>query len=158
MAGSVSGSRRLARPPGWLRPANRARRRDRRFGPVNTRRAAILALVVCALALTIAAPLRTYLGQRAKIAEQQAKQQQLSTQLHHLRHRKQLLSDPQYVRTQARERLLYVEKGATPYIVSPRGHDAGASHGSAPAPRKHQGQHQHAWYERLWSSLSGSGG
>jgi cell division protein FtsB len=158
MAGSVSGWRRLATPPGWLSPANRARRRGRRFGPVNTRRAAILALVVCALALTIAAPLRTYLGQRAKIAEQQARQQQLTTQLHHLQHRKQLLSDPQYVRTQARKRLLYVEKVATPYIVAPRGHGAGASRGSAPAPRKQPRQHQHAWYERLWASLPGSGG
>jgi cell division protein FtsB len=150
MAGSAPGSRRSGTRPGRLGTGDPARRRrGRRVGPVNTKRAAILALVVCALALTIAAPLRTYLGQRGKIAEQQDQQRALTAQLHRLQHRKELLSDPQYIRIQARERLLYVEKGATPYIVAPR------DHGGRRKPAEH---HDGAWYQKLWASLSGSGG
>jgi cell division protein FtsB len=129
-----------------------------RVGLVNTKRAAILALVVCALALTVAAPLRTYVNQRSKIAEKQAQQRELSAELHRLAHRKQLLSDPHYVRTQARKRLLYVDPGATPYIVELPDHGAGATRGSAPRGGKSPKKQHAAWYDKLWTSLSGSGG
>jgi cell division protein FtsB len=159
MAGSVSGSRRSGTSLGRLGAAKLgAGRRRRRFAPVNTRRAAILALVICALALTVAAPLRTYVHQRSKIAEQHAKQQTLTTRLHRLQHREKLLADPHYIRTQARKRLLYVEKGATPYIVDLPGHGADRAHHAAPGggdPPQHQ---RRAWYEKLWKALAGSGG
>jgi cell division protein FtsB len=151
MAATASGSRRPGPVAGRVRAAARAPH-GRRIGPVNTRRAAILALVICALALTVAAPLRTYLGQRSKIAEQRATEQQLTTRLHRLRHRQALLSDPHYVRTQARKRLLYVAPGATPYLVAPRDGGTGSA-GHTPA-----GRHDHARDEKSRTSRSGSGG
>ncbi|MGZ4574788.1 MAG: hypothetical protein ACXVXY_07300 [Mycobacteriaceae bacterium] len=48
---------------------------------VSTQRAAVLAVVVCALALTLAFPLRTYLGQRQQLADTAAQRVLLSSEV-----------------------------------------------------------------------------
>ncbi|GAA1197623.1 Cell division protein FtsB [Prauserella alba] len=117
----------------------------------TTRRAAVVAIVVCALAFTIAVPLRTYLSQRAEVAEQEARQEQLQQQVERLEQRKAELSDPAQVEAEARRRLRYVMPGETPYIVQlpedaaaepepARGDDSPARHG--------------AWYEQLWDGVT----
>jgi len=88
-----------------------------KFGPASTRRAVILALVVCALALSVAVPLRNYLGQRSELAEMQQQQQRLREQVDELERRKAELQDPAQVEAEARRRLRYVHPGETPYIV-----------------------------------------
>ena len=63
----------------------------------TTRRAAVVAIVVCALAFTIAVPLRTYLSQRAEVAEEEARQAELRQEVGRLEDRKAELSDPAQV-------------------------------------------------------------
>jgi cell division protein FtsB len=118
------------------------------LGVSSTRRAAILALVVCALALTVAVPLRNYLTQRQELSALQAKQHQLAGEVDELTRRRDQLSDPAQVQAEARDRLGYVRPGEVPYVVQLPG-DAAAvaarAGGAAGAP----------WFDVLWSDVRG---
>lgn len=122
------------------------------FGLSSTRRAALLALVVCALAVSVSVPLRNYLGQRGEFGELRARQVELSDQVAELERRMAQLSDPSYVEAQARERLRYVRPGEVPYVVQlpPTAPPplAVPGPGRPPAP----------WYDRLWKSVAEDGG
>lgn len=121
------------------------RRRAWLLGPSSTRRAVILALVVCALALSVAVPLRNYLGQRSELAEMQQQQERLREQVDELERRKAQLQDPAQVEAEARRRLRYVRPGETPYIVQLPGSAA------TPAPATGDEQPQ-PWSSDLWPS------
>ena len=125
---------------------------SRVLGRLTTRRAALLAVVVCALALSVAVPLHTYLSQRADLAQQQQQQQALRDQENQLAQRAAQLSDPAQVEAEARTRLHFVLPGETPYEVQlPGAVPSGAQTGA--------GQHPGAassWYEKLWNSIVGS--
>src|SRR5690349_4101366 len=100
------------------RPAPRRSRFTRGFiGQSTTRRAAVLATVVGALALSIAVPLRTYLSQRDEVAVQERRQAELHAQVQQLQERKAQLQDPAQIQAEARRRLRYVMPGETPYMV-----------------------------------------
>lgn len=128
-------------------------RSSRLIARLTTRRAAVLALVVAALALSVAVPLRTYFSQRADLQNQLAQQQSLQNQLSQLQQQQAQLSDTAEVKAQAKERLHYVMPGEVPYVVQLPG-DTGAATGTAqPAtPTTSPG----AWYQQLWSSAVGS--
>jgi cell division protein FtsB len=126
-------------------------RLSRLLGRLTTRRAALLALVVAALALSIAVPLRTYFSQKADLHNQLAQQQSLEAQLSQLQQQQAQLSDTAEVKAQARERLHYVMPGETPYVVQLPG-DTGGTAPSAPSAPASTG----AWYQQLWSSAVGS--
>ncbi|RSM42091.1 septation ring formation regulator EzrA [Amycolatopsis balhimycina DSM 5908] len=116
----------------------------------TTRRAAVVAIVVCALAFTIAVPLRTYLSQRSQVREQQAQQAQLQQQVAQLQGRKAELSDPAQIEAEARRRLRYVKPGETPYIVQlpeDKAPDAAPPAGQQPATGG-------SWYDNLWNQVS----
>jgi cell division protein FtsB len=118
------------------------------LGVSSTRRAAVLALVVCALALTVAVPLRNYLAQRHELTTLETRQHQLSSQVDELTRRRDELRDPDHVRAEARERLGYVSPGEVPYIVQLPGNAVPASPrpgspGTAP------------WLETLWNDVRG---
>ncbi|MGH3886356.1 MAG: FtsB family cell division protein [Pseudonocardiaceae bacterium] len=120
-------------------------------GVTSARRAAMLAAVVCALALSVAVPLRNYLGQRSELAAVHEQQQVLADKVAELERRRTLLADPQHVEAQARERLRYVRPGEAPYVVQlPPGQTAAgfAGTGSAVVPRQ-------LWYAELWKSING---
>jgi cell division protein FtsB len=123
------------------------------LGLSTTRRAAMFAIVVCALALSVAVPLRTYLGQRTEVEVQQQKQAQLRAQVQELEQRKAQLNDPAQVEAEARRRLRYVRPGETPYVVELPGDHDGQDSG---APAK-QAPQQQSWYEQLWDSVTGGG-
>jgi cell division protein FtsB len=118
------------------------------LGVSSTRRAAILALVVCALALTVAVPLRNFLTQREELAHLEQQQAFESRQLAELDRQRDQLRDPAYVAAQARERLGYVKSGEIPYVVQLPG-DAGAPETSV-APGGPV-----VWFDRLWSDVRG---
>ena len=118
------------------------------LGVSSTRRAAVLALVVCALALTVAVPLRNFLSQRQELAALQAQHTQLSRRVDELTHRRDELRDPRHVQAEARERLGYVRAGEIPYVVQLPG-DTGAPTGGD------RRSAQPAWFQRLWSDLRG---
>ncbi len=131
--------------------AKRASGAAKVLGMSTTRRAAVVAIVVCALAFTIAVPLRTYLAQRTEIREQQAQQAQLQQTVAQLQGRKAELSDPAQIEAEARRRLRYVKPGETPYIVQ-------LPEDKAPDTAPQQGQQPAAvgsWYENLWNQVSG---
>jgi cell division protein FtsB len=108
-----------------------------RLGQVPTRRAVVLALVVCALALSVAVPLRNYLSQRGELAEVEQQQQRLREQVEELDRRKAELSDPAQVEAEARRRLRYVRPGETPYVVPlPGGQESPGQESPAPAPEE----------------------
>ncbi|KID31988.1 cell division protein FtsB [Prauserella rugosa] len=117
----------------------------------TTRRAAVVAIVVCALAFTIAVPLRTYLSQRAEVSEQEARQKQLQEQVERLEQRQAELSDPAQVEAEAKRRLRYVMPGETPYIVQLPG-DRGDE--AQPVRGEDEPKRNTAWYENLWNGVT----
>jgi cell division protein FtsB len=120
-------------------------------GITSPRRAAMLAAVVCVLALSVAVPLRNYVGQRSELAAVYEQQQVMADKVAELERRRALLADPQHLEAQARERLRYVRPGEVPYVVQlPAGGTAAgvAGTGNAVAPRQ-------LWYAELWKSING---
>ncbi|WP_239155257.1 septum formation initiator family protein [Amycolatopsis sp. FDAARGOS 1241] len=117
----------------------------------TTRRAAVVAIVVCALAFTVAVPLRTYLSQRSEVREQEAQQAQLQAQVGELRAKKAKLSDPAEIEAEARRRLRYVKPGEVPYMVQlPEDQPAAPAPAAGPASVP-----QGSWYDKLWDQVSG---
>lgn len=119
---------------------------------LSTRRAAVLALVVCALALTLAVPLRTYVSQRQQLAETASTQTSLAAQVAGLQNQLTQLEDPAYVAAQARQRLQYVLPGQTPYDVALPAAKAADAKAAADAAKA-----AGPWYSRLWSSVRSGG-
>lgn len=116
----------------------------------STRRAAVLAILVCAMALSVSVPLRTYLSQRDELAMHQQQQEQLRAEVRKLEQRKDRLSDPQHVEAEARRRLGYVRPGETPFVVHLPERKKQQTDGAAPAKPTEE-----PWYQQLWNSLTG---
>jgi cell division protein FtsB len=152
-------ARRAARGRGGTRPVGRPLV-SQAIGPVlrqvlgrlSTRRAAVLLLVVCGLALSVAVPLHTYLSQRDDLAAQRQQQQVLRAQQQALRAREQQLSDPAQVEAEARTRLHFVLPGETPYVVQL----PGTAPGPATGPGAHRPGPTTSWYQALWNSIAGT--
>lgn len=119
---------------------------------LSTRRAAVLAVVVCALALTLAVPLRTYVSQRQQLAETASTQTSLTAEVAGLQNQLTQLEDPAYVAAQARQRLQYVLPGQTPYDVALPAAKAADAKAAADAAKA-----AGPWYSRLWSSVRSGG-
>jgi cell division protein FtsB len=119
----------------------RAQRPDRaRF----TSRAAVLAVVLCAIALSLAYPVREYIAQRRQIEVLQAQRAAIVAQLHQLEGEQRRLKDPAYIEQLARDRLHLCPRGQTCYVViGPRHTGAGRLAAASVTP----------WYERLWQSV-----
>src|SRR6266849_139682 len=95
-------------------PSARPQPRDRaRF----TSRAAVLAVVICAIALSLAYPVREYIGQRRQIGRLEAQRQTIEVRVHRLEAEHRKLTDPAYVRQQARDRLHMCLPSQTCYVV-----------------------------------------
>ena len=120
----------LGRPPG----GDRAR---------LTSRAAVLAVVICAIALSLAYPVREYIAQRRQIDQLQAARQLLNGQLASLQHVQQRLGDPAFIEQLARNKLHMCLRGETCYIVIGGQTAAPAAAAASLTP----------WYERLWQSV-----
>ena len=117
-------------------------------GVTSGRRAALLAVVVCVLVLSVSVPLRNYLDQRAELAAVYEQQHVLADKIAELERRRALLADPEHVETQARERLRYVRPGEAPYLVQlPPGGGVAAIVGGVRAPTQ-------LWYAQLWKSIN----
>ena len=70
-----------------------------------TGRAAVLAVVICAIALSLAYPVREYIAQRQQIDQLLAQQQTLSQQVQALQQQDTKLSQTWYIEQQARDQL-----------------------------------------------------
>jgi cell division protein FtsB len=110
-----------------------------------TSRAAVLAVVICAIALSLAYPVREYVAQRRQIDQLQAQNRVTAAELSQLRAEAQRLGDPAYVEQQARDRLHMCMPGKTCYVII----------GGKPAalgPRSPVAA-MSPWYQRLWHSV-----
>ncbi|RMI35693.1 FtsB family cell division protein [Nocardia stercoris] len=116
---------------------------------LSTGRAVLLAAVLCALALTLAVPMRTYFSQRSEATQLAQQRRQLESDLAQLRDRRAQQQDPAYIRSEARDRLRLVMPGETPYIVQVPGIEHPAV--PAPVPQEHTPA---PWYTQLWHSLA----
>jgi cell division protein FtsB len=70
-----------------------------------TGRAAVLAVVICAIALSLAYPVREYIAQRQQIDQLLAQQQTLSAQVQALQQQDAKLTQTWYIEQQARTQL-----------------------------------------------------
>ncbi|WP_028477705.1 septum formation initiator family protein [Nocardia sp. CNY236] len=137
------------RQPGARRSEPRATVRERTVLGLSTGKAVIFAMVVCALALTLAVPMRTYLSQRAEAARLEQHRQELEADLARLRDRRVQQQDPAYIRAEARDRLRLVMPGETPYIVQVPGIEA-----PPPSPAPTKVREPDPWYTELWRDIS----
>jgi cell division protein FtsB len=115
--------------------------------PQLTGRAAILAVVVCAIAMSLAYPVREYLAQRRQITQLEEQQAQALRKLRNLEERRRQLEDPEYVKRLAKERLHYCDPGAKCYVVLDK------KSGTATAQAGAKRQEKPAWYLTLWQSV-----
>ncbi len=117
-------------------------------------RALALWAIFFILALAIAPPVKHYFTQRAQIS---ALNSQLATDRKALDAARQellLWQDPEYVKTQARERLHFVLPGERQYIVTEDGTSTDSTQTTKVANSLTDGQ---PWYARLIASISETG-
>ena len=81
-----------------------------------TSRAAVLAVVICAIALSLAYPVRAYVAQRQQIDQLVTQQQAMLTQVKHLQAEQAKLSDRSYIEQLARQELDMCFPGTQCYI------------------------------------------
>ena len=115
-----------------------------------TTRAAVLGLVLCALVVSAALPLREYLSQRGQVAQLEQTQAERRSTVAALERQKALLGDPTYVAALARERLHFVKPGETTYVV------LGAEDPSLTAPPDATGRPAGPlapWWSQLYASV-----
>ena len=130
-------------------------RRKLRFGRRRaSNRLLAFSTILFLLALTIAPPVKHYFTQRAQISA--LKSQLSSDQAALQKARQELLQwqDPEYVKTQARERLHFVMPGERQYIVIEGVTNSAQNGGTKVASSLVDGQ---PWYSRLIASISESG-
>ena len=110
-----------------------------------TGRAAVLAVVICAIALSLAYPIREYVNQRQQIDALVAQQQSMLSQVKSLQAQQARLSRPSYIEQLARQELDMCFPGTRCYIVErsqpPVSTAQAAKPGRAP------------WYDKLWRSV-----
>ena len=119
-----------------------------------TGRAAVLALVVCVLAISLAYPLREYLAQHGDIGGMRSRVAEQAKSVADLRAEEKRWQDPAFVERQARERLHFVMPGETSYVVLAPD-EAPAPDGvvvSAPRPVAHS-----PWFTDLWRTVEVAG-
>jgi cell division protein FtsB len=139
--------------PARRRLTPRPKRAGRSAGPAHptrlTGRAALLAVVICAIALSLAYPVREYISQRRQIDQFLSTQQSLSAQVKSLQAEHQRLQDPAYVEQQARDQLHMCLPADKCYVIV----------GNSPAPDStpQQAPAVVPWYSKLWHSVKQAG-
>src|ERR1700739_1717306 len=109
-----------------------------------TSRAAVLAVVICAIALSLAYPVREYLAQRQQIGQLVAQQQAMLTQVKNLQAEQAKLSSQSYIEQLARQELDMCFPGTQCYVVEGGQSAAGTTHPPRPGPAP--------WDDQLWRS------
>jgi len=131
-----------------VKPAETARPPDRRTAlvprPKLTSRAAVLAVVLCGIALTLAYPVREYIADHRQIAQLAAQNAQMAAAVKRQRAELRALASPARIEQEARDNLHMCFPWQTCYeVIYPTwAHpSAAALHAATP------------WYGRLWKSV-----
>jgi cell division protein FtsB len=143
--GGAGAARRRGREPKLTRPRGVVAATTGLLGLSSTRRAAVLALVVCAIALTVVVPLRNYVAQRQELAAVTEQQRVLASDVASLTEQKATLQDPAEIEAQARSRIGYALPGEVPYVVQ---------FPQAPVPRSAGDDPAALWYRSLWREIT----
>lgn len=117
-------------------------------------RAFALFIILFLLALVLAPPTKQYFIQRAQISALKAQLVSDNRTLDAARKELLLWQDPQYIKSQARERLHFVLPGERQYIVTERQNANNAAAKTKIATAFTNGQ---PWYLHLIASISESG-
>jgi cell division protein FtsL len=110
-----------------------------------TSRAAVLAVVICAIVLSLAYPVREYIAQRQQIDQLVTQQQTMLAQVRTLEAERARLSSPSYIEQLARQELDMCFPGTQCYVI-----EGGQSliNGTSPQPAGLA-----PWYAKLWRSV-----
>ena len=120
-----------------------------------TNRAIALILVVVVLALMYVSSIKVYFNQQADIARHEASILQHQQNIATLQDELNRWQDPNYVKTQARERLGWVMPGETGYkVVTSDGSLLAPSVSIGTTSTLPQGEHPATWWERLANSMA----
>src|ERR1700758_738941 len=110
-----------------------------------TGRAAVLAVVICAIALSLAYPVREYIAQRQQIDQLLAQQQTMSAEVQALQAERTKLSQTWYIEQEARDQLHMCFPQEQCYeVVSGQPAKASVSKPQTVAD---------PWYAKLWGSV-----
>ena len=132
-----------------------ARRRKLNFNKRRgNSRALALATVLFIMALTIAPPIKHYFTQRAQISALKSQVESNNTALEQARKDLLLWRDPEYIKSQARERLHFILPGERQYIVTEGDTTGNQQSTTKIASSLADGQ---PWYSRLIASISETG-
>jgi cell division protein FtsB len=130
-------------------------RRQLRFRRRRTsNRVLALSAIFFILALTIAPPVKHYFTQRAQISALKAELSADNIALQKAREELLLWQDPEYIKSQARERLHFVLPGERQYIVTDGENNSKQNGTTKIASSLADGQ---PWYARLIASISETG-
>jgi len=129
------------------RPSNRRRTRG------NARPLALIAIIFL-FTLTIAPPVKNYFTQRAQINSLKSQVATDRTALEAARAELDLWRDPNYIKSQARERLHFVMPGERQYIVTGTDIDKSQPQTTNVVSQLPEGA---PWYTRLIASVTESG-
>jgi hypothetical protein len=114
----------------------------------------LLAAVLFVFALTLAPPIKHYFTQKAQINSLRSQLASDRAALESARKELELWKDPNYVKSQARERLHFVLPGERQYIVTGVEGAATSNEQIKVADQLPEGQ---PWYSRLIASITESG-
>ena len=120
----------------------------------NSGRALALWTIFFILALAIAPPVKHYFTQRAQISALNSQLAADNKALDAARQELLLWQDPEYIKSQARERLHFVLPGERQYIVTENGTASNTDEGTKVANSLTDGQ---PWYSRLIASITEAG-
>ena len=130
-------------------------RRQLRFGRRRTsNRVLALSAIFFVLALTIAPPVKHYFTQRAQISALKAQLSADNSALQKAREELTLWQDPEYIKSQARERLHFVLPGERQYIVTGTKDDPTLPDTTKVVSQLPEGA---PWYTKLIASVTESG-
>lgn len=132
-------------PPGQTAAMAAAARSTRLTG-----RAALLAVVICAIALSLAYPVREYIAQRQQIDQLLALRQTMSAQVKALQEQGAKLGQTWYIEQRARDELHMCFPGEQCYeVISGKPAPPAAARRAAAPPQP--------WYSKLWASVRRAG-
>jgi cell division protein FtsB len=110
-----------------------------------TGRAALLAVVICAIALSLAYPVREYIAQRQQIDQLLAEQRTTADQVKALQQENTRLSQTWYIEQQAQDQL---------HMCFPKQHCYEVVSGKSPkAASAKPASVANPWYAKLWQSV-----
>lgn len=150
-AGAPDAARSANRPAAARRPsAGGAAKRTRAPQPRRlTGRAAVMCMLLIGLLLAYAYPVRVYLSQQNEIDQLERSQAAQRQHIDELAGQLQKWNDKEYVKAQARGRLLFVMPGEKPLLVVDNAPKPGSAGTSAPTGSGDTSP----WYGKLWTSI-----